>query len=449
MNEETLILGRTEQKRVLVLNQVLAGLVTVEEAATFLGRSVRQVQRLQAAYRAHGPAALVHGNRGRQPVWTTTPATAARIVALAQGPYAAFNQQHFTEMLAEREGIVVSRSTVRRVLLAAGVTSALPRRRPVRRARRERMAQEGMLVQADGSPHHWFGADQPIATLIAMIDDATGKVLGAVFRAQEDGLGYLLVLEQIVRTAGSPLALYVDRHGIFQQNQRTPLTIEEELAGGRAPTQVGRVLGELGIRHIAARSPQAKGRVERLWGTLQDRLVAELAAAGVTTLEAGNAFLPRYLDRHNARFALPPTDPGLAYLPVPASLDRAHVFCFKHTRVVRPDNTISFQGTPLQLLPTADRRSWVKARVEVHERLDGTRALIYQGQEIPHRPAPADAANRRRSLTDPVAVTDAGPIPIAAAPSRRRSPAALHPWRQYRGRISDDISTEQIGRQHH
>jgi transposase len=431
MDEETLTLGRTAQKRALVLNQVLAGLVTVEAAALLLGRSVRQVQRLQAAYRARGPAALVHGNRGRRPVWTTAPATAARIVALAQGPYAGFNQQHFTEMLAEREGIVVSRSTVRRVLLAAGVTNARPRRRPVRRARRERMAQEGMLVQADGSPHLWFGPEQPPVTLIAMIDDATSTVLGAVFREQEDGLGYLLVLEQIVRTVGIPLALYVDRHGIFQQNPRSPLTIEEELAGGRTPTQVGRVLGELGIRHIAARSPQAKGRIERLWGTLQDRLVAELVAAGVTTIAAANAFLPGYLDRHNARFAVPPADPGRAYLPVPATLKLAHLFCFKHTRVVRPDNTISFQGTPLQLLPTAERRSWVKARVEVHERLDGSRALVYQGEEIPHRPAPVDAATRR-----PHAAAAAGPAgaptPLGVAASRQRPPPASHPWRQYR-----------------
>ena len=165
--------------------------------------------------------------------------------------------------------------------------------------------------------------------------------------------------------------------------------------------------------------------------------MAELTTAGVRTIEAANAFLPGYLDRHNARFAVPAADAGLAYLPVPATLNLAHVFCFKHTRVVRPDNTISFQGTPLQLLPTAERRGWVKARVEVHERLDGTRAIIYQGQEIPHRSAPADAADRRRMLADPVAATAGAPTPIAVAPiavapSRQRLPAASHPWRQYR-----------------
>jgi len=270
----------------------------------------------------------------------------------------------------------LGRTTVRRILASAGVTTPRPRRAPVARRRRERMAQEGLLLQADGSRHHWLGPDGPALTLIAMIDDATSRVLGAVFREQEDGNGYLTVLEQIVRTRGIPHARSVDRHGIFQQNQRTPLTIAEELAGGRAPTQVGRVLAELGIRHIAAHSPQAKGRVERLWGTLQDRLVADLRLAGVTTLAGANRFLVAYLPQHNARFAVAAADPVPAYLPVPADLTLAHVFCFKQTRIVRADNTISSEGHPIQLLGTPARRSWARAQVEVHERLDGQRMIV-------------------------------------------------------------------------
>lgn len=223
----------------------------------------------------------------------------------------------------------------------------------------------------------------------------------------------------------------MDRHGIFQQNQRTPLTIAEELAGGRVPTQVGRVLGELGIEHIAAHSPQAKGRVERLWGTLQDRLVAELALAGVTTLVEANRFLAGYLPRHNARFAVPAAAPGLAYLPVPPTLDLTRVFCFKHSRVVRPDNTIAFEGQPIQLLATPERRSWVKARVELHERLDGRRVIVYQGQEIPSRPAPLDApARRTRAATAAAPSTVPTPLPVPVRPAR--PPADTHPWRQYR-----------------
>lgn len=351
-----------------------------------------------------------------------------QIVALAQGPYAGVNQQNLTELLAEREGIAVSRATVRRVLLGAGIATARSRRPAQGHRRRERRSQEGMLLQGDGSRHRWLGPDGPELTLIGMIDDATSRMVGAVFRAQKDSIGYLLVLEQIVRQRGIPQALSVDRHGIFQVNGHTPLTIAEALAGGRAPTQVGRVLGELGIEHIAARSPQAKGRVERRWGTLQDRLVAELAVAGVTTLAAANRFLDDYLPRHNARFAVPAADPGRAYLPVPAALDLTQVFCFQHTRVVRPDNTISFEGRPIQLLATPERRSWVKARVEVQERPDGSRVIVHRGQEIPSRPAPLDAPARRTSAAS--AAPLAGPTPLLIRPPR--PPADTHPWRQYR-----------------
>jgi transposase len=426
MEEETVTLGRAEQKRALVLNQVLEGRMTQREAALVLGLSVRQVKRLTARYRVVGPAGLVHGNRGRTPWQAVAPDLAARVVALAQSRYAGLNQQHLTEKLAAEEGIILGRTTVRRMLASAGLTTPRPRRAPTARRRRERMAQEGLLLQADGSRHPWLGPAGPELTLIALIDDATSRVLGAVFREQEDGVGYLLLLEAIVRSRGIPHALYVDRHGIFQQNQRTPLTITEELAGGRAPTQVGRVLGELGIRHIAAHSPQAKGRVERLWGTLQDRLVAELTLAGVRTLDDANRFLAEYLPQHNARFAVPPADPTPAYLPVPADLNLAHVFCFKQTRVVRADNTISYEGQPLQLLGTPARRGWARARVEVHERLDGQRVIVYQRQEIPSQPAPPEAAALRARAV-------IAPTPPARPPAPVRPPAATHPWRRYRG----------------
>lgn len=433
MEEETVTLGRDAQKRASVLNQVLEGRMTNGEAAVVLGRSVRQVHRLMARYRAAGPAGLVHGNRGRVPWQAITPERVAQVVRLAHGRYAGLNQQHLTERLAADEGIVVGRTTVRRMLLAAGLTTPRPRRAPTAHRRRERMTQDGMLLQADGSRHHWLGPDGPELTLIAMIDDATSAVLGAVFREQEDGIGYLLVLEQIVRQYGIPQAVYVDRHGIFQQNTRRPLTVAEELAGGRAPTQVGRVLGELGIRHIAAHSPQAKGRIERLWGTWQDRLVAELRLADVASLANANRFLADYLPQHNARFAVPATEPGRAYLAVPPDLNLAHVFCFKQTRVVRADNTISYEGQAIQLLGTPARRAWTRARVEIHERLDGRRVLVFQGQEIPSRLAPPDPATLRARAA-------ATPLPPTPPPAPAHPPAATHPWRQYRAVTQSAVS---------
>jgi transposase len=444
MEQETVTLGRREQSRALVLNQVLAGGMTNGEAAVVLGVSVRQVKRLRTRYRQAGPAGLVHGNRGRRPWQAVAAEVATRVVTLAGGRYVGLNQQHLTEKLAAEEDIHLGRTTVRRILAGAGLTTPRPRRAPTARRRRERMAQPGMLLQGDGSRHRWLGPDGPELTLIAMIDDATSQVLGAVFREQEDGAGYLRVLEQIVRSHGIPQALYVDRHSIFQVNGRTPSTISEELAGGRAPTQVGRALGELGIRHIAAHSPQAKGRVERLWGTLQDRLVAELALAGVTTLAGANAFLADYLPRHNTRFAVPAADPTPAYLPVPADLNLTHVFCFKETRVVRADNTISYEGQPIQLLATPTRRGWARVRVEVQERLDGRRVIVYQGQEIPSRPAPPDAATARAQGTVPAFLPAREPDaavavrPVAAPPVRK--PAAIHPWRRYRGVTKSVVS---------
>lgn len=424
MEEEPVTVGRAAPKRALVVHQVLEGHMTNGAAALVLGRSVRQVKRLLVRYRTAGPAGLVHGTRGRVPWPAVTPELAAQVVELARGRYAGLNQQHFTEHLAADEGIVVGRTTVRRILLGAGVTSARPRRAPAAHRRRERMAQEGMLLQADGSRHHWLGAAGPELTVVAMIDDATSAVLGAVFREPEDGSGSLLVLEPIVRRYGIPQALYVDRHGIFQQNTRAPLTIAEELAGGRAPTQVGRVLGELGIRHIAAHRPQAKGRIERWWGTGPDRLVAAVRLAGVTSLADAHRVLGDYLPQHTARFAVPPTEPGRAYLAAPPDLNLAHVFCLKQARVVRADNTITFEGQAIQLLGTPARRGWARSRVEVHERLDGQRVVVAHGQEMPSRPAPPDAATLRARV--------AAPTPATSTPPPVQPPPASHPWRQYR-----------------
>ncbi len=248
-------MGSREQKRAMVLNRVLAGQVTRAEAAQVLGRSERQVRRLLADYHAEGPAALVHGNRGRQPVHALAETVKRQVLELAQGKYAGFNDQHLTEKLVQEEHLAVGRSTVRRLLRQAGVPSPRRRRAPKHRARRERMPQAGMLLQADGSRHLWLGPDRPYLTMIGGIDDATGIVPYALFRAQEDAAGYLLWLRQVTAQCGVPLALYVDRHGIFEKTTRTPLTLEEELAGGRLPTQFGRALQELDITLIPAQSP--------------------------------------------------------------------------------------------------------------------------------------------------------------------------------------------------
>ena len=440
MGEETIRLGAEGQRRAQVLNELLDGRLTSGQAAVVLRVSERQVKRSKAAYRRDGPAALVHGNRGRA-AWNAVPAAVrARVIDLARGRYAGLNWQHLTEKLAEVEGLALDRTTVRRILLAAGLRSPRPRRAPAHRRRRERMPREGMLLQADGSPHRWLGPERPSLTLVGAIDDATGTVPWALFRAQEDAQGYLLLLREVVRRKGLPRALYVDRHGIFKKSTREPPTVAEELAGTRLPTQVGRALAELAIRPIFALSPQAKGRVERLWGTLQSRLVAELRLAGADTLEAANRCLGPFLADFNARFGVPPAEPGSAYRRPPADFDPDRVSCFKYERVVRADNTVHFGGRHLQLRPTPARASWARARVEVHERLDGSLAVAYRGDLIATTPAPPDAPTlRARSVPRPGAGPPQAPAPpppsppAAAEPRRSRAPAPDHPWRRHRG----------------
>lgn len=283
------------------------------EAAEVLGLSLRHVRRILAAYRKEGAVALAHGNRGRKPHHALGPDLKRQVLGLIQSTYAGCNTQHFTELLAEREGMVLSRSSVRRILLEAGIRSPRKRRPPKHRSRRERYPKEGMLLQIDGSRHDWLEGRGPWMSLIGAIDDATGNVLYALFREQEDAQGYFLLLRQIVESYGIPLALYHDRHGIFERSKNEPESLEEQLEGRRLPTQFGRLMEELGITSIPSRSPQARGRIERLWGTFQDRLVSELRLAGAKGKEEANQVLWRFLPRYNQRFAIPATEPGSAF----------------------------------------------------------------------------------------------------------------------------------------
>ena len=245
-----------EQQRAMVLNQVERRELTGQQAAVLVGLSLRQVRRLLARYRGEGVAALAHGNRGRAPVHRIAEQTRERVVELAQGPYKGLNHYHLQEMLAEREELVLSRSSLWRILAGARVASPRQRRAPQHRRRRERYPQEGMLLQVDGSRHDWLQGRGPYLSLVGAIDDATGTVPYALFRQQEDAQGYLLLLREIIHGKGMPLALYSDRHSIFQVNPQQGESLEDQLAGGRKPTtQVGRALQELGVQLICGPLP--------------------------------------------------------------------------------------------------------------------------------------------------------------------------------------------------
>jgi transposase len=237
---ETVTLNAKEQKWLMVLNRL-------GEGAGVLGLSVRQLRRLLARYRKEGAAGLVHGNRGRRPYNKVDDTVRARVNELAVSKYAGLNNQHFSEVLAEREGLRLSCSTVRRVLLGSGMSSPRKRRAPRHRGRRERYPQQGMLLQIDGSYHDWLEGRGPRLCLVGAIDDATGEVPHALFRLEEDTQGYFRLLEHIVATNGVPLAVYRDRHSMFEIVPKHKESLEEQLMGEREPTQFGRLLNELGI----------------------------------------------------------------------------------------------------------------------------------------------------------------------------------------------------------
>jgi transposase len=413
-----------------VLTRLIAGKVDQAEAALLLGLSIRSIRRLRSRYLERGPSALAHGNRGRRPAHALDAALATRIVALAKTTYAGINDSHLAELLAEREGISLSRASVQRILRAAGLASPRRHRAARYRSRRDRRAAAGMLLQLDGSKARWLGDDHAFCTLHAAIDDATGQVVGAMFRAQEDGAGYLEVLRQVLGQYGVPLAVYSDRHGIFRVDAHARESRAEELAGVREPTQVGRVFAELGVEMIFANSPQAKGRVERLFGTLQDRLASELRLAQITTIEAANQFLATYLPRHNTRFAVPAAEPRAAWRALPQGLTIESVCCFKYARIVAADNTVRFEGVALQLPPRAQHWSWSGQRIELRHHLDGSFSVHAPGgRELARSAIPAVTPTLRARGFARAPIPGVTPLPVRGANSPWRKRDSLTSWR--------------------
>lgn len=357
-----------EARRPGLVQAALAGKVTNAEAANALRLSVRQFRRLRAAYRRAGVQGLLHGNRGRSSPRRLRDEDRERIVELINSRYAGLNDCHLTEKLRELEGLPVCRETVRQIRLQLRLPAVHRRRPPKHRARRLRAAREGALVLVDGSEFAWLQGHAPVTSLLGALDDATGKILVLHFRPHEDLHGYTEVLRQLLTTHGLPCNLYGDRLTVFVRND-DHWSLEEELAGQQTPTQFGQMLAELGIGYVAARSPQAKGRIERLWRTLQDRLVQELRLRGITTLAEAEAFLPEFIRDYNRRFARPARETVQAWRRVPRDLER--ILACRYARVVARDNTVTLPGRWIQLPPGPRGRSWQRCRVEARELLDG------------------------------------------------------------------------------
>jgi transposase len=385
MRQETFTLSQKELQRVSVISSCIKGDMACARAAGLLCLSVRQIKRLKKRMREDGEAALAHANRGRPSPRRLPDALRQRIVQLSRGTYAGFNDHHLCEKLVEREGFSLSRETLRRLLRQTGLGSPRQRRAPAHRQRRLRSARLGELVQLDGSPHDWLEGRGPQLTALGMQDDATGKILAAQFFPSETTFGYLCLLRQLLRRHGTPLAFYGDHSGVFLRNDNS-WTVEEQLAGKRQPTQFGRALDQLGVTFVAANSPQAKGRVERLWGVLQDRLTSELRLTRAADINSANVVLRRFITDYNRRFARPPRENPTAWRPAPQALDR--ICCFVHERVVSNDNVVQWEGRRFQIPQQARRYSFAGAKVHIYQALDGRVSLYYGDTRLEHSAIP-------------------------------------------------------------
>jgi len=377
-------MSQRERQRYHLLKMVLERTITLKQASSLMGVSYRHGKRLKKKLATQGARGLVHGNRGRPSARALHPGLATRIIELSQNTYTTFNDTHFTEKLNEVEGITVSRDTVRRLRRSNGIKPKRKRRAPKHHQRRPRKEQEGMMVLWDGSPHRWFGNDKAPCCLMAAIDDATSELLNAFFIPSECSFGYLKLLKAIVTRYGIPLSIYQDRHGTLHRNDDN-WTLEEQLKGEQDPTQVGGCLQALGISPVFALSPQAKGRIERLFGVLQDRLMAEMELKNITEMTAANTFLAEhFIDEHNRRFAIKPEGSQQAWRTIPREVDIERAISFRYHAVVGNDNAVRLGGMVIDIPEGPRHRGYAKAHVEVRQLLDGSWRVYYKDTLIAH-----------------------------------------------------------------
>jgi transposase len=344
-----------------------------EEAATLLGCSERHFRRLRVRYEAEGLPGIADRRVGKTSPRRANNLEIERVTRLYREKYSGFNVTHFHEIAKREHGVRQGYTWTRTLLANAGLVAG-SKRGGAHRLRRPRRPMVGMLIHQDASKHQWFGEDY--CDLVVTMDDATSEITSAFFCEEEGTMSSFRGIHETISKNGLFCSLYTDRGSHY-------FTTME--AGGKVdksrPTQVNRALKQLGIEHIAAYSPEARGRSERMFGTLQDRLVNELKLAGITTMIAANSYLQTYIPRHNERFMVSPASDESAYLPV-AGFDIANMLCIQDERVVGSDNTVSYQGKKLQIPESPHRHHFVKAQVRVHHYPDDSLAIFHGPREI-------------------------------------------------------------------
>lgn len=420
MRKELFNMTQKEITRLRVINQTIDKVITIREAAELLGLSERQVIRLKKGVVEEGPAFIIHKNRGRKPQHTLPDEVRMKIVELKQTKYQEANFSHFVELLEEHEGIKVSYTCAYGILTQAGIKSPKKHRKHKSHHRRKRKPQKGMLVQIDASPHEWIIGGKS-CTLHGAVDDATGEILALFFAPNECMEGYFEIVRQIVKSYGIPMSLYCDRHTIFISPKDGKLSIDEQLEGKTVNlTQFGRAMEELGINIIKAHSPQAKGRIEKLWDTLQSRLPVEFKIRGIDTMEAANAFLSQFIVAYNEKFGVEPENPEPAFRPLDPGIELDHILCIKEERTIIEGSAFSYKGKYYQLVRNGRKAAAMpKAKLTVLSSSKiGVKALyagvVYDTLVLEERPKKKalKASKKQPQKRTPV------------------KPAADHPWRQ-------------------
>lgn len=427
MELERIELSTRERERLKVLHEVREGHLKQIEAARRLKLSTRQIRRLQARVQREGDRGILHRLRGRRSNRKTPPSLRNRVLReLRQPRYAGFGPTLATEHLA-RQGMLISRETLRKWMQEAGLWQTRRRRLQQVHVWRPRRRAFGELLMMDSSPYRWLEDRGPACHLIAILDDATSRVWGR-FVEHDSAEENLRTLQGWLERFGRPLALYTDKNSVFVTSR--PVQWQEQLRGEPARTQFGRALAELGIEWIAAHSPQAKGRIERLFRTLQDRLVKEMRLAGIDTLPAGNRFLDiTFWPWWEEHFAVAPTNRVDAH----RRLERAHrleeILSIRAARTVASDHTVSWQGQHWGV-PRQDVCMGLRgARAEIEKRLDGSYWLRFRGRYLPLVACPRAPRSATPSGLRPPGLADRQPT-AKTNPKPKYIPAPDHPWRK-------------------
>jgi len=369
-----------ETQRGPVLEHLLRNELTQQEAAEVLQVTTRQVRRLTKRYVEKGVAGLIHQSRGKTSNRKITDEVVDKVIGLIRDKYGDFGPTLAAEKLAELDGITLSDEFIRQTMHKAGIWHPKKRRKANVHQLRERRSNLGELVQIDGSPHAWFEDRGTICCLLVFIDDATGKLLWLEFCESESTRSYFKATKGYILRHGRPLAFYSDKHGVFRVNKAKD-GMENESTG---LTQFGRAIGELGITPIFANSPQAKGRVEKMNETLQDRLVKELRLRGLSTIEAGNAYLPEFIAKFNCQFAVVPTKPENLHRPLLPTHNLDQILTIQEYRVVSKNLSCQYQNIVYQIQTKRSAYTLRNKKVLFREDLNGHITLWDKTDNLPY-----------------------------------------------------------------